>query len=353
MQADRDTRKPLALWAWQHGAIEPVSDITVEDVAFNEIEGWREDAVGEALRANRLFLPDQAGSPGDAHEYLETHYRALRIRHGEPGLLTAYYEPELRGCRIMDGAYTVPIYRRPPELIPLDPLDEQAAELVQSGLTAGIRTNDAFAPFASRAEIEAGALTGRRLELLYVDDPLDAYLMHVQGSGLVHLAEGGSVRLAFDGKNGHPYTSIGKAMIERGLLSPDTATLDDVLGVLKQDAERARALLAENKSYIFFREREDKTDAALGSSGAHLVRGRSLAVDPRYHAFGTLLWVSAPGLSFEGRPFRRLMAAHDTGSAIRGPQRGDLFCGTGAEAGAFAGRVRHSCEFIVLQPKTP
>lgn len=337
------------LWAWQHGAAERIA-YDVEEIQFSGIPGWDLDRVSEALRANLTLAPELAAaadSEAAARTYIESRYQPYRVIKN-PGLLTAYYEPELRGSRTRQGAYTVPVYRRPPDLAPVD---ESADALKQAGLTAGLRTAEGLKPYPTREAIETGALEGRGLELLYVDDPLDAYLMHVQGSGLVRLAEGGTVRLAFDGKNGHPYSSVGRMLIEKGLLAESGASLDRVLDILRSDPGRGASLLRENKSYIFFREREEAAEAPTGSSGARLVPGRSLAVDPRYHAFGSLIWVSAPPLQFDGQPFPRLLAAHDTGSAIQGAQRGDLFCGTGADAGYFAGRVRHACEFIVLRPK--
>lgn len=345
-------RQDAPLWAWQHlpGA-EEVPPLHLEPVDFAQINGWGDDDLQDALRANSPLLPVDTGVLGDAaaaRRWLESRFRAYRLKDAEPGLLTAYYQPELCGSRAAHGPYRIPVYRRPPDLLPLDPADASAHALIRVGLTAGKLSSTGWTPYADRAEIENGALAGRGLEILFVDDAVDAFLLHVQGSGLVHLAEGGSVGLAFDGKNGHPYSSVGRLMIERGLLDATDANLERVLEVLRADPVRARALLNENKSYIFFRERETGA-GPCGSSGAPLVRGRSLAVDPRHHAFGSLIWVDAPGLELDGRPFRRLLAAHDSGSAIRGPQRGDLFCGTGWEAGLFAGRVRHPCSFIVLR----
>jgi membrane-bound lytic murein transglycosylase A len=281
-----------------------------------------------------------------AREFFERHFEACRILV-EPGLLTSYFEPVLEGSRQPSPAFPIPVYRRPDDLEPLP----DGHCLRERGLTAGQRAGEDFRPYFTRAEIEAGAIAGRGLELLYVSDPIMAFVMHVQGSGAVNLAEGGVVRLSFDGKNGHPYTSVGKLMIERGALSLEEASLERVMDWLRRHPGQSGALLAENKSYIFFKELEEGADAPQGSLGCPLFPGRSLAVDPRYHALGLPIWVSAPQLNYEGQAFRRLMVAQDTGSAISGPQRGDLFAGSGVEAGAIAGRVRQSCEFIVLRPR--
>jgi membrane-bound lytic murein transglycosylase A len=337
------------LWSWQHGSAARV-DVEPEAIAFADIDGWHGDDHSEALRA--LASGTAAKSPqgldrGEACAYIEANFAPFRVCD-TPGLLTAYYEPEVRGSRRSSTRFSIPVYARPPELAPL-PAD--AVSLQADGLTAGVRTADGWAPYFTRREIEQGALAGRGLEILYLDDPLDAYLMHVQGSALVHLVEGGMVRLAFDGKNGHPYTSIGKLLIGMGLLDAKHATLDRLLDVLRSDMAQAQTFLHENKSYIFFREREETAAGPTGSSGSMLVAGRSLAVDPRYHAFGSLIWVAAPELCWEGAPFARLTVAHDTGSAIIGAQRGDLFCGTGAAAQQVAGAVRHEANFVLLRAR--
>ncbi len=174
--------------------------------------------------------------------------------------------------------------------------------------------------------------------------------MHVQGSGLIELDDGSAVRLTFDGKNGHPYTSVAKLLVQRGHLTLEEADLEGMLAWLRAQPD-PQLFLNENKSFIFFKEMELTATAPRGSSGAELRPGRSLAADPLYHAPGSPVWVVAPELDFEGTPLRRLLVAQDTGSAIVGPQRGDIFAGMGAEARRIAGRVRHRCEFIVLRPR--
>jgi membrane-bound lytic murein transglycosylase A len=174
--------------------------------------------------------------------------------------------------------------------------------------------------------------------------------MQVQGSGLVRLAEGGTVRLGFAAKNGHPYTSIGKKLVEMGEGGPKDMTMQGVKAWLRADVARGRKLMHQNKSYIFFREL--KGDGPIGAQGVALTPGRSLAVDTAFHALGTPVFVSASGLKTpEGKPFRRLMIAQDVGSAIRGEQRGDIYWGSGKAAGAIAGRTSAPATFVVLLPK--
>lgn len=345
------------LWRWQH-AHGHAPEFSLEPIGFGAIPGWEEDDHGAALRCFLASAPQisaelaalaaaaSANGEGAPRAFFEENFSACRVL-AEPGLLTAYYEPVLEGSRHCSPAYSVPVYRRPPDLSPLP----QGHALAAAGLTAGRVGPRGLEPYFTRGEIENGALSGRGLELLFLADPVAAYFMHVQGSGAVKLAEGGAARLTFDGKNGHPYTSVGKLLVARGELSVADATLDGLVNWLNRRPDEARTLLQENRSYIFFRELPIDAAGPLGSLGAPLTPGRSLAADPRCHRLGLPVWVSAPELEFEGRALRRLLVAQDTGSAITGPQRGDLFAGSGAEAGSIAGRVRHACEFVVLKPK--
>ncbi len=345
------------LWRWQHSTAE-AAPVPLEPVQFEAIDGWNADGHCDAIQcylqlAGQTLKPLPA--PGEvsslledrekARAFFEKNFAAFRIL-GTPGLLTAYFDPVLKGSRQQSAAFPVPVYRRPDDLTPL-PRGHPLSDL---GQTAGRKTASGFERYFTRGEIEAGAVAGRGLEILYLADPIEAFIMHVQGSGLVQLDDGTAVRLSFDGKNGHAYTSVSKVLIDRGELLREDAHLDGTVAWLSAQRERL-ALLNENKSYIFFREMEHSATAPKGSSGACLHAGRSLAADPLYHGAGTPIWVAAPELDFEAAPFRRLLIAQDTGSAITGPQRGDVFAGTGADAGRVAGRIRHSCEFIALRPK--
>ncbi len=341
------------LWRWQR-VQRDASPISLEPVEYSAIEGWDQDDHQAALRCFLSSASIAGLSPAlhgmaqtatDARLFFEENFTPHRVI-AEPGLLTAYFEPVLRGSRQWSARYSVPFYRRPPDLDAL-PDDHPLRE---ANLTAGRLKDGAFEPYFTRGEIKGGALAGRGLELLFTDDPIDAFVMHVQGSGLVQLDDGSAIRLSFDGKNGHPYTSLSKLLIARGELAAADAHLDGLVSWLRSGPQ-ALALLDENKSYIFFKELEASSAAPVGSMGVTLTPGRSLAADPLYHSLGLPVWVAAPGLDFEGRPFRRLVIAQDTGSAIIGPQRGDIFTGSGAPAGRVAGHIRHGCEFIVLLPK--
>jgi membrane-bound lytic murein transglycosylase A len=215
------------------------------------------------------------------------------------------------------------------------------------------RNGEKLVPYYTRAEIEAGALEGKGLELLYLDDPVELFFMQIQGSGRVRLTDGSWVRLGYAAKNGHSYVSIGKILAERGD-RPKDLTMEGLKAWLRADPARGRALMQENTSYVFFRElpKTEAGDGPVGAQGVALTPGRSLAVDASYHALGTPIFVAAPELkTLDGAPFRRLMIAQDVGSAIRGPERGDIFFGTGDAAGAIAGMAKQKARFFVLLPK--
>ncbi|HML91603.1 MltA domain-containing protein [Methyloceanibacter sp.] len=340
--------------------------------AFGVIPGWAEDdhaaafraflrtcqgpvldglPAGPLLRDAACALGPKIG-PAAARAFFEEHFRPRDYAASDPpGFVTAYYEPELRGSRTKSARFHVPVYGRPGDLVTTIGESERAR---YNGTVTGFRRAAAGdVPYHTRAEIEAGALAGRELELLYTDDPVDFYFLQVQGSGLVHLDDGSSVRLTYAGKNGHPYTSIARVLVERHALRREETGMETVKAWLRADTRRGREVMQRNESYVFFRERPigRAQDGPLGADGAVLTPGRSLAVDPAYIPLGSPVFVTVPNLVGEdGRIFRRLMVAQDVGSAIGGPQRGDLFIGTGETAGAIAGQVRHEARFHVLTP---
>jgi membrane-bound lytic murein transglycosylase A len=345
------------LWRWQHSRTAAVP-ANLEPVGFEAIEGWAADGHCAALecylRSASLTgqpVPDAGevqallNDQQKARAFFEKTFTPFRFQ-GAPGLLTSYFEAVLKGSRKQSAAFPVPVYRRPPDLSPLLP----GHPLSNKGLTAGRETPHGFEPYFTRAEIEAGALAGKGLELLFLADRLEAFVMHVQGSALIELDDDTTARITFDGKNGHPYSSVAKLLVQRGHMTLKAADLEGMLSWLRGQPD-PQVYLNENKSYIFFKERGQDATAPRGTSGAVLERGRSLAADPLYHAPGSPIWVMAPELEFDGAPLRRLLIAQDTGSAIVGPQRGDIFAGSGADARRFAGRVRHRCEFIALRPR--
>jgi peptidoglycan lytic transglycosylase A len=343
---------------------EPVS---LRRVEFAELDGWADDDHAAAFRAllnsrRKTSSPDALGTAAlalgegidraTARAFFERHFVPHAVEGGGPGFVTGYYEPEVQGSWEGTGDFTVPVYSRPDDLITLGRETERAR--FNDRITGMRQTSQGQMPYYTREEIEAGALSGRGLELLWLDDSVELFYMQVQGSGLVHFEGGSRVRLTYAGKNGIPYTSIGRLLIDRGELAADTIDMDKVKAWLRADPKRGRKLMQENQSYVFFRalSAEEGRDGPLGAEGVALTPGRSLAIDTAYHQLGTPVFVTAPDLQGpEGARFHRLMIGQDVGSAIRGPERGDIFWGTGEAAGAVAGRTRHKAYFFVLLPK--
>lgn len=356
-------------------------DGELAELSFADIPGWKDDDQGQAFGAFRrscLRIVEvhetrtASGKKTDPHVLVgvcrealkldnpdNTQARAFFEQHFTPhrysgeaqtGFVTGYYEPELKGSRTRNDRFKVPVYRVPDDLVQLYPDSERAKRNAE--MTAGRETGEGLKPYFDRKEIEQGALEGRGLEILWLEDPVDAFYMHIQGSGRVALAEGGHVRLSYAAKNGHPYTAIGKILIDRGEIAAQDMSMDAVREWLAKDEDAARELMWQNRSYIFFRELPEGEGASgpLGAQGVPLTPLRSLAVDTSIHALGTPIWVSSADLEVAGSRFARLMVAQDAGSAILGPQRGDIFYGSGPKAGQAAGLTRHKADFIILLP---
>lgn len=312
---------------------------------------------GEALAAvaaRAAALSDPLDEPS-ARAFFERRFTPHRVepRTGEP-FLTGYYEPELEGSRVPTDRFRWPLLARPDDLVDLDASNRPPT--IDPSWAFARRTEAGLVPYFDRGEIEDGTLAGRGLERVWLDDPVDAFFVHVQGSVRIRLEGGGILRMAYDGKAGHPYTSIGRIAIDRGLIPAEEMTLERLREWLKADPTAARALMRENRSFVFFREQPDLDPdlGAVAAAGLPLTPGVSLAVDRTLHTFGTPIFLDADlPLGDDGSviPFRRLMLAEDTGSAILGPARGDVFVGLGPEAGRRAGRIRHVPRaFVVLVP---
>lgn len=262
------------------------------------------------------------------------------------GLFTGYFEAELRGSRAQSEAFATPLYGRPSDLVSVD-LGRFDPEL-KGRAVVGTVADGRLLPYPTRAEIEAGALENQGLELLWIDDPVDVFLLQVQGSGRVLLESGAVVRVGFAAHNGHGYKSIGSRLIELGELESHQASWDGIRGWIDANPSRASELFAFNPRFIFFRELTG--DGPIGAEGVALTPRRSMAVDTRYVPLGVPLWLdtTVPGTS--GDPLRRLMVAQDKGSAIKGIVRGDFFWGYGASALAEAGRMKSQGRYFVLLP---
>lgn len=359
--------------------------VTFNPVRFEDLPGWQQDdhlvALQTFMRSCARITAARTGSrngdtpPSDgllsacetasklisgkptkasARAFFETNFLPHRVVHaGTEGLMTGYYEPVIAGSRKPDAAYQTPLLKRPDDLVNLVPESERGAKADK--LTHGRKTASGFEAYPTRQQIEEGALVGRNLELLYLQDPVDVFFMQVQGSGLIALPDGSQVRVTYDGKNGHPYTSIGRYIIDKGWFPADRMSLGALKEWLRQNPDKAKEVLWQNRSYVFFRELQgEQAGGPIGVNEIPLTPGRSIAVDTRYHAIGTPVYVSAPQITHitsTKRPFERLMIAQDVGSAIRGPERGDIYCGSGDAAGRRAGVTKHPGNFYVLLPR--
>jgi membrane-bound lytic murein transglycosylase A len=348
---------------------------------YGDLPGWTDDRVSEALPAltrscNRVLRLEPAapigpravgGTAADWRQpctvmanaasddtslrtLLESEFTPVQVSAGGngEGIFTGYYEVELDGARAPSSRFQVPLYRRPADLLSAN-LGNFANDL--SGRTIFGRVDgDRFVPYASRAEIDRGVLAGRGLELLWVEDPVDAFILQIQGSGRIRLADGGVMRVGFAAANGQPFFAIGRALVDRGAVPKDKASMQDIRAWLKAHPEEARSIMQMNRRYIFFREVAG--DGPIGAEGVPLTAGRSLAVDTSLLPLGVPVWLDTSWPSDPGRPLRRLMVAQDTGAAIQGPVRGDFFWGTGEAALAEAGRMKSAGRYWLLLPKS-
>jgi membrane-bound lytic murein transglycosylase A len=286
----------------------------------------------------------------DARRFFETRFAPWRVGSG---FFTGYYEPEVAGSLVATDRFRVPIYDRPDDLVTFKP--GQAAPGLESLAAARRLPDGSLAAFPDRRAIEEGALEGRGLVRVFIEDPVDRFFLQVQGSGRVRLPDGRIVRLAYSGRNGHPYTPIGRIVADRLGVPRAEMTMPVLRAFLAKDANVAREVMHENRSFVFFRiaTELDGASGPIGGEGIALTARRSLAVDRTLWPYGLPVFVSTEVPSDGGarEPFRRLMVAQDTGTAIVGEGRGDIFFGAGDGAGRQAGLMRASGDFIVLWPR--
>lgn len=296
--------------------------------------------------ARRLDNPDSAQARG----FFETHFRPCRIM--EDGFVTGYYEPEIEAALKPDAHFTVPFLKKPDDLVKVT--DENRPTGFDPSFAFARRTKDGLAEYDDRHAIEQGSLAGRGLELAYVADRVDAFFAHVQGAARLKLPDGATMRVTYAAKTGHPFTGIGRILVAEGEISAADISMQSIRRWLKDNPGRVDDLIWKNRSYIFFREApvDDPASGPVAAAKVPLTAGRSMAVDRLLHTFGTPFYVDAPTLTaFGGQPFSRLMIAQDTGTAIVGPARGDLFAGSGDAAGEIAGGIKHKADFYALVPR--
>lgn len=286
-----------------------------------------------------------------ARAFFANNFRVFAIadRGKRDGLFTGYYEPELRGSRTPSDRFSVPIYRRPDDLVTVD-LGAFNDEWRGRRL-AGRVEDGRLKPYPTRADITSGALSDQGLELVWVDDPIGAFFLQVQGSGRVRLEEGGDLRIGYAATNGRPYRSIGREMIARGLMKREEVSLQSLRDWLKSHPDQATEILNANPSFVFFRELPE--DGPIGAQGVALTPGRSLAVDRAFMPLGVPVWLETTypdGVEEAGTPLQRLLIAQDTGGAIKGIVRGDVFWGSGERAERIAGHMKQTGRYAVLLP---
>jgi membrane-bound lytic murein transglycosylase A len=352
--------------------------LVLEPATFADLPGWTADRIEEALPALRRTcqrlarLADsqtigndalagraadwraacsaaERAAPQQARAFFEAHFVpfALSNNGAREGLFTGYYEPELRGSLQRSQRYSVPLFGRPDDLVTVD-LGAFRDEL-RGQRIAGRVENGALRPYDTRQRIAEGALGPRGKPLVWVDDATEAFFLEVQGSGRIVLDDGRVLRVGFAAQNGHPYVPIGRTLIERGALAREDVSMQSIKAWLAAHPGEAAAIRNSNPSYVFFRFLEG--DGPLGSEGVALTPGRSLAVDRAFLPMGVPVFLDADDPLDAGLRLQRLVMAQDTGGAIRGPVRGDVFWGPGKAAEERAGKMRSTGRAWILLPR--
>lgn len=338
----------------------------IEPLSFSTLAGWTDDdhavafdtflkscrAIVNGTRAMRSARPfygalfkvcERAVAAGQldrdhARAFFENNFKPVRVTPAgqTAGFFTGYYETEVDGSRFPSDEYTIPIYAAPAETV----------RRHQSKVFADL----------DRTRIEDGALAGKELEICYIKNPVDAFFAQIQGSTRVKLDNGKLLRLNYIASNGMPYTPVGKFLIDRGIVSKEEMSMDKIREFMEANPDEGKDLRRKNRSFVFFQETPlGMHDECIGAQGVPLTPGRSLAVDKRIHIYGTPIWIDAELPIESEKPetkFRHLLFAQDTGSAIVGPARADIYFGHGEEISHIAGRIKQNGQFVMLAPKS-
>lgn len=307
------------------------------------------DAFDDAFREARAVT-----APDRPRAFFERHFRPCQVSPSpaEQGFVTGFYEPELVASRVETHRFRFPLYARPEDLVDLDESNRPAG--MDPAFAFGCRAAGGIAEYSDRRAIESGALTGRAPVIAWLADRVDLFFAHVQGAARLLMRNGDIVRVTYAAKSGHPFTGPGGVLAELGEIPREKLTMQSIRAWFRANPQRIDEILWRNRSFIFFRETPlgDPDAGPVAAAKVQLTASRSVAVDRLLHTFGTPFYVDAPTLTaFGGAPFRRLMIAQDTGSAIVGSARGDLFTGSGAAAGEIAGVIRHPADFYALVPR--
>lgn len=390
----------LGTWLWikNRPSSVPVTllpqKIWVTPISFQQLPGWAQDNIGEIIPAlenscakykklaperpvgsadwrikvaDWLPLCQELGLIGssfsDVARFLEKWLQpvALQPFQAIPGLFTGYYEPEIQGSTLPDANHQIPLYRVPDDLIIVD-LGKFREEWKNQQIIGRI-TDGTLQPYYTREQIAQGAIKGKGQEIIWLQDRIDGFFLEIQGSGVIRLPDNQQIRVGYAGKNGHPYRAVGAKFIQDGILTREQVSLQSIREWLSRHPEQQQKVMNFNPSYVFFNLLPADIKGAIGAQGVVLTAGRSMAVDPAYIPLGTLLWLDSTwpfvpkGAGESGNPvlerkLQRLMIAQDTGGAIKGPIRGDVFWGTGEAAGNIAGYMKQNGTYYLIVPKT-
>jgi len=377
---------PPAVPTASPGAAVATHAMSLTPVGFDALPGWESDHLAPALTAflagcramrsgQSLGGSDVAGGlggnpaswetacqaarriqPGDdaaARQFFQAAFQPYAIddNGSDQGLFTGYYEPEVAGSRTRTPEFATPLYGEPGDIVRAD-LGDFDPDLKGKRVSGRI-ANGRFVPYWDRAAIDGGVLTGRGLEILWLADKVDAFFLEIQGSGRVRLPDGTVVRVSFAGQNGRGYVPIGRVIAARDHIPPSQVSLQSIRAWLAAHPADAAGVMEQNPSYVFFRVLPDARaqDGPPGSLGAGLIPGRSAAVDRAFLPLGAPLWIDTTD-PLDGSKLQRLVVAQDTGGAIKGPVRADIFWGWGPDAEARAGKMRQQGRAFVLLPRT-
>jgi membrane-bound lytic murein transglycosylase A len=359
-------------------------DSQIEPLAWSDLERWGQDdhaaafttfragcrsVIGHARSNNddrpvlpalaricRHALAEPALNDEASRNFFESNFRPIRINKlgDSAGFITGYYEPIVEGSRFPTREFTVPVYRRPPDLVP--PAGTAKGQgFPNTGKSMRRLPDGTLTPYYERGDIENGAFDGQHLEICWLKDPIDLFFIQIQGSGRIRLEDGTMLRVNYDSHNGYPYTAIGRILAERGEVPRDQMSMDRIRQWMAAAPDGGRELRSNNRSYVFFRIVGLSDDReASGAQGVSLTPGRSIAVDKALHVYGSPFFIEAElpiDTPKSDTKFGRTMIAQDTGSAIVGPARADIYYGAGPDAGRIAGRFRNQGRFTLLLPQ--
>lgn len=362
------------------GDFDTESPLELTKADFSDLDGWRSDYHSEALGAFRISCsriikqsPEKKFGPLDSYygdwqypcrealsmssysneqakEFFERFFEPWRASAGnnKKGLFTGYYEPSLQASLVRHGNYQTPVYARPDDLVMVD-LGEFRDNLKGQRI-AGRVNSGRLRPFEDRSEITAGKLSLPQEKIIaWSNDPVGVFFLQIQGSGRLILDNGNEIRVGYDGQNGHPYYAIGRELIKRGELEKEKVSLQSIRIWLESNPDLAQEIMNTNRSYVFFRTFDG--EGPLGGEGVPLTPGRSLAVDRAKLAYGVPIWLNASSPVDREPPLRRLLVSQDTGGAINGAVRGDVFWGYGKRAEYLAGYMKSEGSYWLLLPK--